>query len=75
MCNITSPDFCERSKFEVLVGKLENGKQIKCFQNFISKKFPKAITSKNKTGVEFEYYKLGIEDLRVLNMYLSGCDV
>ena len=70
-CKLRRPGFCERSKFEDLVCQLDTDKKVKNLMSFLNKNFPKAMQSDSKVDAEFEYCRLGFDELRLVNEFLG----
>lgn len=70
-CDVNRPGFCERARFETLVCALDDEKKVSELLDFVSKHFPKTLIMRRKGIPEFEYCRLGFEELRVVNEYLG----
>ena len=70
-CEVNRPEFRERARFEALVYGLDDEKKVSALLDFVSKHFPKMLIMRRKGIPEFEYCRLGFEELCVVNEYLG----
>lgn len=72
MRDINRSIFCERARFEALSSTINADAKINAFMGFVAERFPNAIITQGKHNLEFEYCRLGYEELRTVNDFLMS---